>query len=95
MTSPDDASTKPYRATGKVVGLVVRCAVTLGLLWLLAANVDLGAVGKTFAEASPGWIVATLVLAFTHNRCWRPAAGASSVASSASHCTFYCCCGSP
>ena len=65
MTSPDDTGTKPYRTTGKLTGLVVRCAVTLGLLWLLAANIDLGAVGKTFASASPGWIVATLVLAFT------------------------------
>ncbi len=65
MTSPHDTGTKPYRTTGKLTGLVVRCAVTLGLLWLLAANVDLEAVGKTFASASPGWIVATLVLAFT------------------------------
>ena len=65
MTSPDGAGTKPFRTTGKLTGFVVRCAVTLGLLWLLGANIDLEAVGGTFAAASPGWIVVTLVLGFT------------------------------
>ncbi len=41
MTSPDGTGTKSFRTTGKLTGLVVRCAVTLGLLWLLAVNVDL------------------------------------------------------
>ena len=65
MAAPDETMMNAERRGGKLIGFAVRFGVTVGLLWLLAANVDLEAVGKTFAEASPGWIVATLVLAFT------------------------------
>ena len=65
MAAPDETTINAERRGSKLIGFAVRFGVTVGLLWLLAANVDLEAVGKTFAEASPGWIVATLVLAFT------------------------------
>ena len=64
MTAPDETTMNADRRGGKLIGFAVRFGVTIGLLWVLAANVDLEAVGATFAEASPGWIAAALALAF-------------------------------
>ncbi|MFQ5957924.1 MAG: YbhN family protein [Alphaproteobacteria bacterium] len=46
----------------RLAGFAARASVTLLLLWLLAAKVDLAAVGQALKGASPAWVAAAFIL---------------------------------
>lgn len=49
----------------RLAKLLIKCAVTAFLFWLVATNVDLSSMSALLLRARPGWLAISLALVFT------------------------------
>ncbi len=60
MSQPSSSSSQPSRSAGRWIFLVVKIAVSLGLLVLLFRQTDISAIGERMRAMDLRWMAAAL-----------------------------------